>query len=235
MGNVVSSLMRRLSELDVLVKVGTSVQSLEGDGRVDSVVLMEAGVLHRLERPAAVLWAAGLNGLCRALGVDRPDPSSGVVERPATILANVVLDEGPRRLQDLYYLLCYDPTFSTYRVTNYRSFCPSAKTAAGVPITLEMRVDKALIGSPGLRSLVVEEVERLGLLDSGMKIVGIEHLRPGFPIPTLEAAKLMEVGRSMVLDRGLENLEVIGANAREGLFFQSDILRHLHQVVLSRC
>jgi protoporphyrinogen oxidase len=234
MGNVISSLTRRLLELDVMVKVGTSVHSLEGDGRVDSVILSEAGVLHRLERPAAVLWSAGLNGLCRALGVDVPRSSFDVVDRPATILANVLLEEGPRCLEDLYYLLCYDPTFSTYRVTNYRGYCPSAETAAGVPITLEMRVDKSLLGSPGLRSLVVEEVGRLGLLDSGMKVIGIEHLRPGFPIPTLESAKLMEVTRSLVLGRGLENLDLIGANARRGLFFQSDIMRHLHQVVLSR-
>jgi len=234
MGNVVSSLTRRLSELDVLVKVGTSVQSLEGDGRVDSVVLSEAGVLHRLEGPATVLWSAGLNGLCQALGIDVPSPSVEGVNRPATILANVVLDEGPRCMEDLYYFLCYDPTFSTYRVTNYRGFCPGAETVAGVPITLEMRVDKALLGSPDLRSLVIEEVERLGLLDSGMKVVGIEHLRPGFPIPTLEVAKLMEVSRSLILNRGVENLDAIGVNAHHGLFFQSDILRHLHQVILSR-
>jgi hypothetical protein len=85
-----------------------------------------------------------------------------------------------------------------------------------------------------LAKLAVDEFGRFGIADAATKTLfaKAEVLDAGFPMPSVANVDALRGDREAIRERGLENVSLVGLQAEDHLFFQTDVLadayRKLH-------
>jgi len=208
---------------------GCKVTHLErSNGRVDALETKQGDRVERIPC-RQVIWSAGLRSLSALAGV--PWPQAGTTPPRALTLVNL-LAPAPLADRGLHYFYCYDEGLATFRVTCYRNYSPESATAGGfVPYGLELVEVPAEQAAAQAR----DEFVRFGLIAAADKeqliVAGIEPVGRIFPMPTLGNEAALASVRDGIGSQRMTNLAVIGSQATPGLFFQPDVLRHLHASV----
>lgn len=222
MQRVVDGLVAGLSRRGVRMQRGRKpVIRLSGD-RVEAIDLVEEGGRETLEVDW-LAWTTGAPGAARQLGIPVPD-----LPALRTVLVHCLLEEPPS-LADLFYVYCYGTGTTAFRVTNYAAFCSGAVRDGRWPVTVELIVDRGETLDPA--PAAHEALSLVAGVDAAhISFSAVEDLPTGFPVPT---STYMEVlGRLRhEIRASATNLSLLGVLAEPGLFFQTDVLRHAHEVV----
>lgn len=158
------------------------------------------------------VWAAGLPALAKASGVNMPP-----IEARSITLVNLA---NPITAGPLHYFFCYQEHLKTFRVTCYPGFSLFEQSSVEL-----LDVPKGLAAD-----LAVAELREMGCITKHHKveIAGVHELGPVLPLPTSGNDHLLDHLRSRLVRPGLH---LVGAGARNGIFFQPDVLRHVWTTV----
>lgn len=171
------------------------------------------GVDVLMPQPQPIYWAAGLPKLAKALGINFPK----VTTRPLT----VVNFTGTLKTQGLHYFHVYDSEFKTFRVTCYQNFSFFQQT------TVELLDD--LPTTEG-SALAIRELEQMGFNTSTLGLVSAHTIPGALIVPNQVNDDLLEHFRRRVAELA-PNVVLLGSHARNGLFFQPDVLRHVWNTI----
>jgi protoporphyrinogen oxidase len=198
------------------------------NGKVSNVTLTGKKLPSRTISVDKMLWTAGWPSLARQIEVDITDLE--FQKGPEIIYVNLIFDR-PLAMDRLYYFYCYDEGFASFRVTNYANYCPAAAQEGKYPICVELWPskigrEKNDFGVDEAVQLAIYELKKFGVIDSEHNIIFSEVQKNvgGFPMPTLENTKSLNMVRTRVLERKISNILVAGVMAEDGLFFMPDIL-----------
>lgn len=164
-----------------------------------------------IEEP--IVWAAGLPRLAKALGINMPP-----VESRSLTVVNLA---GPVSAGPLHYFFCYQEHLKTFRVTCYQNFSLFDQTS----------VEMFDTPAAGAGEAAIAELKEMGVLNKHTRIpevVGVHELGPVLPLPTASNDALLDHLRLRLQRPGLH---LVGAGARNGLFFQPDVLKHVWHTV----
>ena len=172
-------------------------------------------------------WTAGPQFIAPLLSKNLP---SVPFERGARTVVVNLLNDRPPDMDGLYYFYCYEPGFDAFRLTNYTAYSEGAPRGGLYPVSLEMLMYEQK-DQQALERQARSEIERFGILSPGTSIVfcKAEVLASGFPLPSIVNMNSLSTLRQSVADCQIENLHLLGILAEPGLFFQGDILKHVHR------
>ncbi|MFM9941048.1 MAG: NAD(P)-binding protein [Hyphomicrobiaceae bacterium] len=170
-----------------------------------------------------LIWTAGLFPLARAMGVD----ISGIgFDRPMPhAILNLRFEQVA--MKDLAYVIGMDPGCGYFRVTNYDAF---ARNGASSRLTVEILGAEA--GSEAQSTeVVIASLAAIGAITEGARpIFSRWHkLDQGFPVPTLRNFAAVSDLRTLASAKLPPNVALCGIHAKDGLFFQKDVLRHVYE------
>jgi hypothetical protein len=152
-------------------------------------------------------WAAGIKSLVDALGLDWP--AGMTPPRPLTVVNVLLPDENPPH--DLHYAFDYSER-PLFRQTWYRNFAPKGWNLMGLELL-----------EPG------DDIEFVRSSNPGSTVLGVHKLGPTLPVPTKRNEMLLEQLRTQ-LGAVRPNVQLVGAGAKAGLFFQGEVLKHVAEV-----
>ena len=102
----------------------------------------------------------------------------------------------------------------------------------------ELGISKRSFG-PGTARPVIRgfDGDRVLVLQDGNRVVfaKTELLESGFPMPTSKNIQAIRAIRDRIAKLEIANLDLIGILAQDNLFFQTDVMRYVHQKVQARC
>ena len=226
---IVDSIIDRLRKAGVNLLLGSQIMGIEyKNRRITAIQTEHADKASKLDSIESLIWTSNVGLLGRFLGLDTMCMS---YDKPLnTIIVNLILDRLPDEMKDLYYFFCYDNTYHTYRITNFTNYCKGAYRNGGYPISIELLMDDDSFAGCDLEKLAIEEFTRLNIGSPETKILfaKAEVLVSGFPMPTTNNISSLRVIRNSILDLDLQNLSIQGILAKDDLFFQTDVLTHLH-------
>ncbi len=221
---------KMLSELEAIgVKVLTACQlkklTME-KGSVTSIEIKhgEAEVILHCDE---IIWSAGPLTLSKLI---LPDFSFIGFDKPLkTALVHLVLDR-PMDCFDLYYFYCYEANYKTFRVTNYKGFCPASD---GYKYTVELFLDGSEVDS--IEDLACNELKLLKLISSDSEVLfkKAEVLTAGFPLLTLKNQALMDSYKKRILSQKIQNLTMCGVDPTENVFFMREVIADMHTKVMT--
>lgn len=231
-GRVINALTKNLQDSGVELLTSANVRSLDqSKSHINRVVIEHTGGEPRVFEPLQrLVWTGDAFSLANLLGLPLP-------HRPApkrrTVIVNMLLRAQPR-MGDLYCFFCADAPHSTYRITNYGSFCPEAMRDDCHPISVELLLNLSENRDQnGCVEQAIQEIVAFGLIDSPGDVVfaHAELLGSGFPSMARDSIRSIETVRDAIDGRGLDNLTRAGILAKKDQFFQHDILIDLHQMI----
>jgi protoporphyrinogen oxidase len=176
-------------------------------------------------------WTSGLPGLASLLGislVDLPTDRNNKEIYYVNLVSPV-----PPKMGDLYYFYCFDAGFRTFRVTSYASYCPRAASEAGYPICVElwMPTGNSAAGHSA-RDTALHELSAFGVIpcDVSPSMCRVERAAGGgFPLPSLNNVRFLDVTRERIANRSLGNLDLCGVYSSPDTFFIKDVLLDANQ------
>ena len=140
----------------------------------------------------------------------------------------------------LYYFYCYDPNFSTFRVTNFSNYCPDACRSGRYPICIEiwpskLGLDKTHISKDQAVKIALQEIASFGIIDDTHKVLfsSAEKSIGDFPVLTKRNSSNFQKIRCRINEHGVKNLLNVGLMAESGLFFLPDVLNHAFSEIKS--
>jgi protoporphyrinogen oxidase len=230
---VIDALRERLERAGVKIFTSTQVASLElAHGTISGVNLKDSsGNVRRVESLGRLLWTSGLPPLAAVLGQDirgyRFDPAR------KTVVVNLLLRDAPC-MEDLYYLYCFEPGCSTFRVTNFAAYCDGARRVGGYPVAVELLLDEPLLPNDRIAEIAISELIRFGLIESLSQVNfnAVEPLAAGFPMPSVTNFDALTDIRSRLNDLNCKNLVTMGILSEDNVFFQRDVLAQAYQKIL---
>lgn len=171
-----------------------------------------------------LVGAAGPMALMGLLKID-PVLLRGMNKPANTAIANFKISR-PLRTNGIYYFYCYDSGFSTFRVTDYRNYCPSLKSEESAPVSMEMVFHGDVPQKKDILSQGFAELGRMGVLEDDTTILfeACEILPYGFPSLTTKNMQAFNGIRAAIAGLELENLFLCGALSEPDVYFQNDIL-----------
>jgi hypothetical protein len=228
-GRVIDALAERLRATGVELLTNAQVLGIARSGsQIDSVEVKDAQGVRRVFNPVQQLvWTADAFPLAGLLGLPLPQRAP---PRRRTVIVSLLL-KSPPRMGDLYCLFCADAPHSSYRITNFSSFCPDAPRAGGYPICVELLVDWAKPPDQAeCATQAIQEVLAMGLVASSDDVLfaRAEPLLAGFPSISCNSIKAVELLRDTISDAKTKNLIRGGILAKKNQFFQHDVLTDLH-------
>ena len=221
MQHLVDAVRARLLSRHVEILTDAVVEQIESrNGRVAALSVGGPEGLRRIDGIEAVFWAAGLNSALTALNCQKPpgtpDPAQSLT------LVHLLVDRHADA-EGLHYLYCYDEGYRTFRATLYAHFL--GQRPGGQPITVEL----VNVETEDAIAVALRELRAFGILDpaSDIRFATAEPMGAIWPMPTLRNHQAAEHGRTVLHDRRLTNLHLIGQAARPRLFFQGEVMRHV--------
>ncbi len=201
---------------------------------VDAIELAQPGHKTMLTNVDLLIWTGGIAPLARLLKVEAAQQFE-LEQGPRTTIVNLLFDR-PDTLQGLCYAYCYEEDFTSFRLCSPANLCPDAVRRGLYPFTVEtiQGVSAAQPTSPAaLIKQVVAEAKQLGALhpSSQLRWAEVLPLGTGYPLPSLENIEAICQLRREVEALELSNLLMVGAMARDNLFFQNDVFTHCYQQV----
>lgn len=165
-----------------------------------------------LPTSSPMVWAAGLPKLAKALGINFPP-----VETRGLTVVNLAgcVNVGP-----LHYFFNYEPNHRTFRVTCYHNFSLFQQT----------QVELLDAGEVTPAKTALDELRGMGVIakhTGPLEIVGVHHMPSALIVPTNSNDHLLDHLRTRLARPGLH---LVGMGARNNLFFQHDVLRHVWNV-----
>lgn len=237
MYRVVDAMLERLKKAGVEILLNTEVTGVtHQDGKVSGVTLKKQdNSFQEISNIANLVWTSAPPLLARYLGIDCSDLGYDRAKR--TIVVNMLLDEPLSGMEDLFYLFCYEPGFHTFRLTNFSGYCQGAVRNGLTPISIELLMDDQLAKETDLEKLAQDELKKFGVLSDSSRVVfaKAEFLDAGFPLPSRKnIASTKEIRRRINITE-LSNLEMIGILSTDNLFFQTDVMKYVHERVKIIC
>ncbi len=227
MFRVLAALERRLLAAGARIVVGCEIGDLVADGgAVRSLELRLGTTTERVSAVDLLVWTAGLPALAALGGVPlpgRPDPAS-------VTSVVCIATEGPLAVGDLHYYYSFEPGTSTYRVTTPAGYCSGAARNGGEPATVELLLDpSAGVTVEQAEQIALAELRATGALTTENRVLfcRAEHLKAGFPMPSVRNAALVDTLRNGMTALELGNLVTAGVLASPGVFFQTDVITDL--------
>lgn len=233
MYRVIDALRKRLDRAGATFHTSTQVASIEQAGdSITSLCLQDSsGTMHKVDSIGHLVWTSGMPPLASALGLD----IRGYGFDPArkTVVVNLLLQDPPA-MGDLYYLYCYEPGCSTFRVTNFSAYCDGARRADGHPVAVELLLDEPLPSSDDIAKRAISELMQFGVIDAPGQVnfKAVEPLAAGFPMPSSRNFNALADIRSRIQDLEIGNLTSLGILSEEGVFFQRDVLAQTYRKLI---
>lgn len=230
--HVTDAIIQRITEAGATILTGTEIIGVESEnGRVHAVKVCCKGKEETLDDLSRLIWTANIPMLGRFLGVD----FAGLkYDKPLkTIIVNLVVDQLPAAMGDLYYFFCYQPGFHTYRLTNFSNYCHGAGRNGGFPVSIELLIEEEVARSSDLTEIAMDEFRRFGVGDPSTKFLfaKAELLESGFPMPSVNNIFALRSIRNAIHGMKLSNLDLVGILAEDNLFFQTDVLRDVYKKI----
>lgn len=230
LSQLTDAVMSALEALGVEVLLSSRITSMQQEnGRVVELVIAHDNTEHTLPC-TQLIWSAGMRPLAPLLDV--PVPEFGNMTPPRFVTVVNLLADAPLNDKGLHYFYSYDSDSMAFRVTCYRNFCAEAVTnEGGIPYAIE------LLDTPTdeAEAQAVKEFLAFGLIEPGeekrLSIVASEPAGRIFPMPTIGNEGAFDAMRSGIADKRVFNLSLIGSQATKRVFFQPEILRHVHDTV----
>lgn len=226
-GALIDVLQDKLKAADVQLLTSAQLLSFTCQSkRVTSIHIQHENTRQTLDVKALV-WAAGLPLLYRLW----PDAQS-LTRGPGMsklVLAHYCLADKPA-VEDLYYYYCYDKKYQTYRVCFYHNYSHISKNGA-FPITVEYFLkEDSPHSDQDLSRFILSELQQMGVVSDAKPLFSqIERPRGGIPSFHLKTTQSLNIMRETIVNTQPQNLVLVGSMAKEALFFQRDILRHVYQ------
>lgn len=231
MKHFVERILQRLQSLGVQVLTSTIVEHARlNNGYIDKIKLRTKNDSALSIDIKNIVWSAGMPSLSEFLKIETTDL---IFDRgPGVIYVNILLDQPPD-MDRLYYFYCYESKFSTFRVTNYSSYCPDACSAGRYPICVEIwpskvGLDKTQISKEQAVKLALQEIATFGIVGDTHQILfaSAEKSAGDFPVLTKRNSSNFQTIRRRIKNHGVKNLLNVGLMAENGLFFLPDVLNH---------
>jgi phytoene dehydrogenase-like protein len=225
MFRVIDSLRRRLERAGATICTSTQVRSISRrEGRITALSLQDkSGNTRSIDELGHLVWTSGMPQLASDLGLDMQGYGFDAARK--TVIVNLLLRDQPA-MGDLYYLYCYEPGCSTFRVTNFAAYCDGAKRTGGYPLAVELLLDGPLPSSEDIVKLATSELIQFGVI-GGLEQISfqaVETLAAGFPMPSVRNFQTLADIRSRIRGLNIENLITLGILSEEKVFFQRDVL-----------
>ncbi|WP_321469662.1 NAD(P)-binding protein [Halarcobacter sp.] len=221
---VIDSLVEKLKDRGVEFLLESQITSIEYDNRVNSINVNSSKKVDNINQ---FIWTGNLFRLSNFLDIK----VNSEFDIPAkTTVTNIVIDKKLNKVDDVYYMYCYDNKMSTFRVTPYYNYCEGSKRAGGYPVSVEMLVYDEIDDINKITEQAILEISEMGLIDDDINILfkKTEVLKRGFPRPTIKNMKSISSAREKINELRLENLITTGILAEKNLFFQTDVLIDLY-------
>lgn len=227
----IERILLKLHSLGVQVLMSTTVENIAWkNGCVDKLQLRTKNDSVISIDIKNVIWSAGMPSLSKFLKIDTTDL---VFDKgPSVIYVNILLDQPPH-MDRLYYFYCYEPNFSTFRVTNYSNYCPDAFRAKKYPICVEIwptkaGLEKSKMSEEQAIKIALKEIAMFGIIGDNHQVLFAKAENSGgdFPVLTKRNSFNFQALRQRIKSHGIKNLLNVGLMAENGLFFHSDVLNH---------
>lgn len=152
---------------------------------------------------------------------------------PTTTVINFLMDR-PDQLQELIYAYCYEPEFFSFRICSLVNLCPSSIRQGYYPLMVEAISHKPILENE-LINRVWNECKMLGAVGHEAKMMwaGAHVLPEGYPMLTLSNVATIHQLRQEIEALEVRNLKMVGAMAKDNLFFQVDVLEHCYNEMIS--
>jgi protoporphyrinogen oxidase len=229
MHRIIDAIIQQLIHAGVKILTKSEVIALnQENGLVKDVVINCNGHTQTVEDIKHLIWTASIPLLGRCLGMDLKGVQN---DKPLkTVIVNMVVDQPPAAMDDLYYFYCYDHPFHTFRLTNFINYCPSAGRNGGYPISMELLMDEKTLEKSNPVQIAAQEYDLFGLASNSKILFSkAECINSGFPMLTVNNVNNIRLIRDFICDLSLSNVQLFGILAKDNLFFQTDILTDIYQ------
>lgn len=196
--------------------------------RVTTAQIFDATGQPREIEIDAVYWSAGYPPLRAFLGLGGPaqdfDPPNPLV------IVNVLIDR-PAVNGGVYYVNFHAHP-RVHRVSFPAEYAGSTRPDGLHPICVELVYPRgASFDDAGTEAEAA--LRQSGILPPDGRIVwqAVESSRPGYPSFSLKNMNAIKAMRDEVTAEGIANLHFIGLFSREGVFFQTDLLCNIHELL----
>ena len=175
-----------------------------------------------------VYWSVGMPALMASLDLstqsysfDRPDQ---------TVICNLLVRNKPR-CGGVYYIFFHGHE-RIHRVSFGYNYSRQPLNDNGYPISVEL-IYPGTVSVDNCALDVVKWLKEAGILEDKNEILfsAVEKFPGGYPKLSQKNITSIKSMRNEILNTKLQNLVPIGLLARENLFFQFDLMRHVHEVV----
>ena len=239
LSNLIAGFRKLLIENDINVHLNSFVESINfQDNVIKSITVRnKSGAKITLEAIKSVVWSAAIKALGSSLGLDLVNKNQldpGLIQKYIYLL----LDVNPS-MNNIYYYYSLDPGTSTFRVTNYASYCPSAiknipelSDKKLYPICIEMHYsnDSCNIYDEAILRKAISELIATGAIksESNIKFSRVVNIPSGFPLLTTNNCTLLSKDRAIIQELNLSNLILSGQIPEKGVFFLNETLLSLY-------
>jgi len=224
---LIKLLEQKLVDQGVKFVMNATVNSMQSnDQQVTAIEIKTVDQIQSINNIKHLFWGVGVVPLARQLELKLPEHKP---EFKKGVFVNMRLNLPPNTGL-MYYVYCFDENYSTFRVTNYASYCPTARNEDGFPICVTLWPKKDFDGD--YCKLAEEELRSMKLLSDYHKVnfAKAEIAGTGFPNPTVESANFVDTARSKIKDLNINNLDLTGTMSEKGLFYLTEILEHSFKV-----
>ncbi|MDA7737102.1 NAD(P)-binding protein [Porticoccus sp.] len=182
--------------------------------------------------------ATGVIPLTSLFNIDGLDIRS--LDMPmTTVLVHLNISK-PLQTKGLYYFYCYDEGYHSFRITDYRNYCPQAQddgdNGKGYPVTVEMVFENnTKYTDIDFSNIAINELKKMGVVKEKTDVLfkKSEKLSYGFPLLTVQNDNVFADVRSHIQSLKLKNFVSCGALSETDVYFQSDIINDVHKKISS--
>jgi hypothetical protein len=200
--------------------------NLDGSSRIAELTIETSGFEARSLPIDQLFWTSGVPSIAATLGIPTQDLPNDPNNKKLYYV-NLRTSVQPR-MYDLYYFYCFDTGFRTFRVTNFAGYCPNAVCDTGYPLCVEMWMqDGDDISPESVQDRAVRELVKFQVLPDESVVVSARVEKTsggGFPLPSLNNVRFLNVVRDRIAERSITNLEIFGVYSSPDTFFIKDIL-----------
>lgn len=230
---VIDSLKSQLLGQGTHILTNTSIKEVNYQNNQITALKLGGQENGEIDNISHLYWTANLPALSRVLQLF----SEPLDYHPPlqTVLVNLILNQ-PIDAKDLYHFFCLDPSYHTYRVTNYPNYCPESKRMGGFPLCVELLMPREhALSQEALCQLALKELSAFGVLQYNTEFIfsRAETLAYGFPFPmTLQNMASLDQIRSAIHALELNNMTLLGILSQPHLFFQPHLLANTYKQVV---
>ncbi len=213
---------QKLLDLGVEIHTNSIIENIKLDNNlVEKVSIKQQETSFELATDH-LFWSTGYFSLAPLMNISLENYK---FKHKSMVMVNLMVDKEPN-MDLLYYFYCFDPGFSTFRVTHYANYCPGAQSNThGYPLCVELWANE-LEPNTDYKALALKELRDFGVINDQHKITFAieEKYKIGFPLPTVANIETSRKLRELVDSKNIQNLDVIGILSKDNIFFLKDTL-----------